>query len=310
MKEPFLINPVRRRRRSRSKRLQGATGTKTARKRSTGLPSGLLSRMIKKYGAAKGMKEAWKAHKSGRSTNPWPGARKAHTVASGVGWSKRRRRTKGRARPTGARYPRWNPLGEEVIVVANPRRRRRKRAAVSRLRRRRRNVAYALNPPRRRRMRRRVRRSYPLAANSRRRRSYKRRRRNPVSVPALSLGRPMTLIMPIATGIVAKMAVDKVPGILGLTGLPAAAAKLAVAFGGGMLLGRFIGTSNATIWTLIGAITVATDLLNEYVLKTSLGYLSIPNTLSLGAYPSEVRGSYPPLGADFGAFPYGEVVQY
>jgi len=315
MHEPFLINPVRRRRRSRSRTLRGATGTKTARKRATGLPSGLLSRMVKKYGAAKGMKEAWKAHKAGGVTNPWGAHRKEHGIASLKGWGKRKRRTKGRAKPAGAVYPRWNPLGEEVIVVANPRRRRRKRSLVPVRRGRRRikrSTVFSLNSPRRRR-RARSRRNPVMYANKRRRtyqsRPRRRTRRNPVSVPALSLRNPMSLLMPVATGIAAKMACDKIPGMLGLTGLPASAAKLAVAFGGGMLLRRFIGASNATIWTLIGAITVATDLLNQYVLNTSLGYLSVPAG-QLGAFPGNVSESYPPLGSDFGAFPYGEVVQY
>lgn len=309
--EPFLINPVRRRRVSKSRKRRGISGRK-------GLPGGLLKSAIKKFGLKKGMKEAWKAFRGG------------------VGIRTRRRVKTRKVRTRARRAKRRNPLGEEIIVVgANPRKRRcnvmarRRRKSVRRkarrhVRRRRRSSMLMNENPRRRvrRHRRRVskrRRSFFMNENPRRRRRFtnpKRRRsargrRGGVAVGALDIRKPMNLIMPITTGIVAKVVVDRVPAMLNITSpLPKAGVQLAVAFGGGMLLKRMIGSTNANIWMLIGAISVATDLLNTYVLKGMLtglgGFSAIPYRPSraLSAFPEEV------VAAGEMIYPYEGIVQY
>lgn len=315
--EPFLINPVRRRRRRASVRTR----------RKSGLPSALLRRMMKTYGRKRGMKEAWAEYRRGVRKNAWPGATLGHRRASGVGWSRRIHRKRGMAKPFGAHYPRWrnpieNPLGEEVIVVSNPRRRRR----VSRRRRyraymfdndpgrrtyrrrRRRRVRLFDNPRRRRRSYRR-RRTYMFDNPRRRRRSYRRRyRRNPAIAPALSLRRPMTLVMPVLTGVVAKLATERVPTMLNVTApLTRAAVQLGVAFGGGMILRRMIGSVNAGVWTIVSAVTIASELVNRYVFKTALSYMSAEE-IPYGGFPVARYGSgmsaYPEqMSDDMGAFP-------
>lgn len=296
--EPFLINPVRRRRRA-STRTRGKSG----------LPSALLRRMMRTYGRKRGMKEAWAEYRGGARRNAWPGARQAHRRASEVGWSRRKTGERGTAKTSGAHYPRWeNPLGEEVIVVSNPRRRVRRR-----VRRYRRARAFRFNENPRRRYRRtyRRRRTY-MMDNPRRRRSYRRRyrryRRNPALAPAISLRRPMTLLMPVLTGVAAKLATERVPTMLNITApLTRAAVQLGVAFGGGMILRRMIGSTNAGVWTIVSAVTIASELVSKYVFKTALSYMSAEE-IPYGGFPvasyGRGMGAYPEqMSDDMGAFP-------
>ncbi len=266
--EYFLINPVRHR--GRKKRT-------TRKKRSGGLPSALLRRMMKTYGPRRGMQEAWRAKRKGIRKNIWAGHGTAHRRASSY------------AKTSGAHFPRWkNPFGEEVMIVgANPRRRKRRHVrrrvllnrarAVPRRRRvrRHRRKSYALmayNPPRRRRHR----RNYPVA----RRRYGRRYRRNPVasSLPIMSLSRPMSLLMPLAVGTGGYLAANYVPNKLGMTStFPRLGVKAGVGFGGGMLISKFLGKQSGTIFMIGAGINLFQDILNTFIFKTTVS--------GLGAYP-------------------------
>ncbi len=265
--EAFLINPAKRGRRKKS----------GARKRKGGgLPSGLLSRMIRTYGIKRGMKEAWKAHRGGVSS---PITRTVH----------RRKRAKRRT----------NPFGEEVMIVGNPKRRRVRR-----------KVRH--NDPARRRVVHHRKRRYSLMRNEPARRRVSRRvihrrrhsRRNPASTGlAISARRPMSLLMPAAVGAGGYFAADYIPIAIGMSATPMTriGIKAAIAVGGGMLLSRFLGARNATAFSLGVGINVLNDVLRTYVFKTTT------TTAGLGAF---VR---PGLRGDFGAFtpsPYARPANY
>lgn len=336
-REPFLINPHRlsRTRRTRSR----------VRRRRGGLPSRLLSRMMRTYGPGRGMREAWAAHRRGvRRNDP------------GLGLLNPRRRRRYRRR-------RLNPFGEEVMIVgANPRRRRklRRKEVISKMavRRRRKRVkarrrraggrrrrfsiksllrriggrrrrrratksrkrAFFFDNPRRRRVRRvrRRRRAMFFDDNPRRRvRRHRRRfRDNPrrrrrggamaASVPALSFRRPMSLIMPAVIGTAAYVATEKVPSMVNVTTtLPRLGVKAAVGFGGGILISRFLGKQNGAVWAIGSSINILSDILRTYVFQTG-------GLLGLGAFPayySRVQRGYAGMEAypqEFGAYPTEE----
>jgi len=292
MQEPFLINPVRKRKKA---------------VRRNKLPSGLLSKMMKKYGPGQGMKRAW----ASLSRNSWPKARAAHRTASLSGWRKRTKKKRGYAKPVGGTYPRYNPFGEEVLIVgANPVRKRCKRrvtrskAAYLPKRKRRRNLVNpiaAVNPRRRRRKR-----NLVAAVNPRRRiRTYgvarRRRRRNPVSIRTvgLDINKPMSMIMPLGVGILSLIANERIPTVLNLSSFyMRLGAKVAITFGGGILLSKVkaIGKSNAAVWTIVGGVSIARSLLEKFVFKTSVSGLSaFPEEVEadlngIGAFPEEIEG--------------------
>lgn len=244
-KEPFLINPVKRK---RSKK---------------------------------------KASTKRRKRNAWRGDSVEHRKASRKGWTKRKRAKSGYAKPKGATFPRHNPLEEVIVMGRNPRKRKhrtsRKRKNVAR-----RNYAGAANPVRK------------TSRKRGRRRSY---RSNPVE---LSLKKPQTLLMPIAVGIAAKFANDRLPSMVGMgTGFKKYIAQLAVAFGGQMLLKPVVGKANADVWALISIVNIGQGVLNEYIMpqiapetKAGIGYYANPQ---ISAYPSETEAEYTYSG--MGAFP-------
>ena len=214
-------------------------------------------------------------------------------------WS---RSATSRSRAAGVKI---NPFGEEVMIVgANPRRKR--RTSVKRRRR------LSANAPKRAR-RRRTHKRNPMVAKSRRRRSY---RRNPAaaSVGSISLMNPMSLIMPAAIGIGAKMAAERLPAMVNMTApLPKFGVQMAVAFGGGMLLSKAVGKQNAQIWTLFAAVEAISGLLQTYVFKGLAGFSSQFDYPQISAAPyvpqiaSSGMSAYP---EELGAFPYGESVVY
>ena len=298
--ESFLINP-------NPLRL-GKGRRRIRRKRKGGLPGRLLSRMMRTYGPRKGMSEAWRSFRRGvRKNEP------EYNPRSGV-----RRRRLGR-----------NPFGEEVMIVgANPRRRRLKRRVrldnnprkkrvrrsrvrarrvglIGRLRRR-----FKLNENPRRYRRRRVSRGRALMLRDNpRRHRIRRYRSNPrrgraraIGVPALSIARPMSILMPVAVGTAAYLATEKVPAMVGMTTtLPRLGVKAAVGVGGGMLIGKFLGKQNGAVWLIGSGINLLNDILNTYVFKTTLaGFGAFPYSRfaeagggGVGAYPGEVSEGYP-----------------
>jgi len=285
--EPFLINPARYKRRRKK-----STGTRR-RKRRGGLPSALLKRMVKTHGIKKGMKEAWKQYRKGVRKNIWTDDSAGHATAARKGWRRRKSSRK--------RY-RKNLLGEEVMLVGTNRRRRRRRKGTRRNawrgssrkhamaarkgwgRRRR----YSTNPRRRRRY-------YPLVA--RRRRRYA---RNPARAAAISIRRPMSILMPAAFGTAGYMASERLPSMVGmLDTYPRLGVKAAVALAGPMVLGRFLGQSNATYFAVGAGINLLQDVLNTFVFKTGVA--------GLQAFPYEGMSTETP---EYGAFPGAESVPY
>jgi hypothetical protein len=262
--EAFLINPAKKSRRKKS----------GARKRKGGgLPGGLLSRMIRTYGIKRGMKEAWKAHRSGKR----------------------------------------NPFGEEVMIVGNPKGRRKKvrREVISTMatkRRRVRRKRVRRNEPGRKRVH--HRRHYSLLSNARTRRVVRRvhhrrhHRRNPASTGlGISARRPMSLLMPAAMGTGGYFAADYIPIAIGMSTTPMyrIGIKAALAVGGSMLLSRFLGGRNAAYFSLGVGINVLNDVLKTYVFKTT-------TTAGLGAFVRPRLG-----GMGMGAFvpsPYSRPANY
>lgn len=278
--EAFLINPAKRKRKKTSGK---------RRKRGGGLPSGLLSRMIKTYGIKRGMKEAWKAHRSGRK-NPRTLPRSFRTrvthrpvvYATGRGTWKRSPFSKHRLE---------NPLGEEVMIVGNPKRRRARRKV-------------RRNEPGRKRV---VhhRRRYSMRHNDPgRKRVYHRRhyRRNPARSTALAISarRPMSLLVPAIAGTGGFFAADYIPAAIGMSASPLTriGIKAGVAFGGGMLISKFAGSKIGAAFAIGAGINVVNDVLRTYVFKTA-------TTAGIGAFvrPS-LRGGMGAMTSPYSRSPY------
>jgi len=139
-----------------------------------------------------------------------------------------------------------------------------------------------------------------------RRRIRRRYRDNPAVAAAglggISISRPLSLIMPVAVGFAARYATLKVPQMLSIVNpLPRFGVKAAVAVGGGLVLNRFVGKTNATIWTVVGLVTLAEDILNTYVFQQAVA------TAGLGAYTPEMGevGAFPSSAEGMGAYPFG-----
>jgi hypothetical protein len=89
--------------------------------------------------------------------------------------------------------------------------------------------------------------------------------------------------MPAAVGVGAFMACEMAPTKLGMvTDFPRLGVKAAVGVGGSMVIGRFLGRANGTVWLLVSAVNIFQDILKTFVFKTALA--------GLGAYP---YGAYP-----------------
>ncbi len=319
--ENFLTNPPRSRRRRRT-----VTATTTRRrKRSGGLPSALLRRMMKTYGPRRGMREAWKAYRGG-ARNPaiLPRSysrRVSHRpVVYGVGqgsgmvWK----------RSPLARGPRLsNPFGEEAMIVGfNPRHSKRsKRKGVSttmaRKRRRRRSRIFALNPRHRIHRRRHLnfgelamlnpRHRRHIRQNPVRRYGRRRHRRNPAAratgLPAISWRKPMSLLVPAAVGTGAFVACDYLPAKLGMTTtFPRLGVKAAVGIGGSMVVSKFLGKTNGTVWLIVSGVNILQDVLRTFVFQPT-----VLTTAGYGAFPYQDGGMAGDMGVagseGFGAFP-------
>jgi len=249
--------------------------------------------MIKTHGIKRGMKKAWKEYRAG-ARNPRAklsasyhirGRKHRPVVYSGI-------RKGVYARSPYSRSPQINPLGEEVMIVgANPRRRRRKT--------RRRNLV--ANPVRRRRRRYSMkrRRANPMINRKRysRRRSY---RRNPATAIAISARRPMSLIMPALSGAGGFFAADYIPAAIGMSASPLTriGIKAGVAFGGGMVISKFMGTKSGTSFAIGAGINVINDIMRTYIFKTAatagLGAFVRPQLRGMGAMSpySTLRSPY------------------
>lgn len=141
-----------------------------------------------------------------------------------------------------------------------------------------------------------------------RRRRYRRRYfRNParsraLAAPAISVTRPLSLLMPAAFGFGGYFAADWLPSKIGMTtDLPRLGVKAATAFGGAMILGRFLGKSNATYFAVGAGINLVNDIVRTYILKTA-----VTPAAGLSAFPSEFTGveGVDAFPDEFGAYPY------
>ncbi len=256
--ETFLINRPQKRKSSTRKKRRGG-----------GLPSGLLSRMIRTHGIKKGMKEAWKAHRSG-VRNPRPKlpasyhrktAKHRPVVYSGV-------RKGSYVRSPYSRSPQINPFGEEVMIVGNKPRKRK------RVVRHRRKKSYLRNPSPKRRL-------YARKRHV----SHRRRRSNPArsGVPAISYRRPMSLIMPAASVAGGIFAADYLPAMIGMAGSPLTrlGVKLAVGFAGAMILKG----KNGALFAAGAGANALMDVVKTYVFKTGA-------TAGFGAFTRPQLGAF------------------
>lgn len=222
-----------------------------------------------------------------------------------------------------------NPLAEEALVLGglNPKRKRsgypknkhKKGVVISMAKKRgrpkKRNPGTALALNRKRSLARRNDPGSRLAKrNAPKRRRYhrnepsskrgrRRYRRNPTMFGgggAISLRRPQSLIMPIFTGVIAKMAVDRLPAMMKLQpGNTTIMAQLAIGIGGGIMLTPVLGPTGATIWLAVAGATAVTNWINATMLKglsddEEIVYLpneelnAYPDLEGLSAYPEEV----------------------
>ena len=83
-----------------------------------------------------------------------------------------------------------------------------------------------------------------------------------------------------------------------------------MAVGGGFLLNKFLGKTNAVVWTVVSLVSIAEDLLNQYVLGTTVLSVSTPSApataaavAGLGYQVEDGMGAFPREG--MGAYPYG-----
>lgn len=282
-REAFLINPVRRKRKKTKSSLFGSLFKNPKRRtKRNALPGPLLSRMIREYGPRTGMKKAWEEYRRGTRRNPF-----GEEVMI-VGANPKRKRKRRNA---------WfdNTAGHRTAALKGWRKRRGGRRKLAANPRRRRAVARYRDNPRRARVRR---------YSSNRIRRY---RRNPAAVATMggiSLNRPMSLLMPIGIGLAARIATQRAPIFLGMVApLPRYGVQVAVAVGGGILLNRFVGKTNAMVWTIVSGVTILESILNEFVFRAVA-------VSGIGAFPESLSGVGYEEPETMDAYPYGGQVQY
>jgi hypothetical protein len=195
--------------------------------------------------------------------NPVPQNRRSPKKAK----TKAKTRAKAKVKATTAKAKvkatarsRRNPLGEEILILGgNPMKAKTKKVAA------RKSNPPQTNPRNKKRKSYRRKRSYrrnpenAMVLSSRK----KRYRRNPGMISMPDITKPQTLIMPLILGISAKIATDKVPSMLNLSGAPAIAAQLGVAASCGILLKKVVGPFGAAIWVVVAGTTVIVPLLQS-----------------------------------------------
>jgi hypothetical protein len=113
-------------------------------------------------------------------------------------------------------------------------------------------------------------------------------------VQTIDLRKPMTLVAPILTGIAAKIATEKIPDMMKLTGNQRLLGQLGVGMGGAFLMGNLVGAVGATVWISVSLAEVFSGYVNRMIAQ-----IQVPATVSgseipypLGAYPNEL-GAFP-----------------
>ncbi len=124
-----------------------------------------------------------------------------------------------------------------------------------------------------------------------------------MALPALSIKRPLSMVMPLGVGLAGFIAADKIPQMVNITSpLPRIGVKAAVAFGGGMVISRFLGKQSGALFTIGCGINLLQDILNTYVFKKA-----IAATAGYGAFPYQEYGAFPD---EFRGYPTGETYPY
>jgi hypothetical protein len=303
--EPFLINPLYRKRIRFKKR-----------RFSNPLPSPLLRRMTKRYGK-KGMTKAWEAYRRGIRRNPLGeeviivGANPIRGGERKMARRRRRRRMFDNARRRRRRAYRMRDnvrrRRRARRMYANPRRRRR----VRRYRRYRDNAWFGESARHATAARRGWRRRRRLRSNPVRRRRGRFLRDNPATI-----GGTVKKVLPLAiTGGASIIATNLTPGLVGVTSpWTRYGVQAATALAGGWAVGRFVGREHGVVWTVTGAAVIVADLLQKYVLRGILPGLSgFGEEYELDAFPyqAEAVSAFPEEStAGFGAYPYDTTVAY
>lgn len=148
-------------------------------------------------------------------------------------------------------------------------------------------------------------------------------RRNPAEAAvglkgAMDIGKWAPLAV---TGALSAVATASVPPMLGITSeWMGYGAKLAVAFGGSMLVANFVDKQHAGVWAVVGTSLVAYDILKKYVLASFFPQLALAGTgafeyqgyaeqgnSQINAFPNQVS-TYPDHGGvqafPLGSYPY------
>ena len=85
--------------------------------------------------------------------------------------------------------------------------------------------------------------------------------------------------------------------------LPRYGVQAAVAVGGGFLLNKFLGRTNAMVWTIVSGVTILEELLNQYVFGRAVSITTPSGASGLG-YEVEDSGAGAFVEGGMGAFPY------
>jgi hypothetical protein len=107
--------------------------------------------------------------------------------------------------------------------------------------------------------------------------------------------------MPAAVGTGGFMAAEWLPTKIGMVSTwPRLGVKAGIAFGGTMVLGRFLGRSNGIYFAVGAGISLVSDILRTFIFKTTVAAAGVGAfPYQMGAYPSEFRGY-----EGFEAYPY------
>jgi hypothetical protein len=110
----------------------------------------------------------------------------------------------------------------------------------------------------------------------------------------------MSLLMPALAGTGGFFAADYIPAAIGMSASPLTriGIKAGVAFGGGMLITKFMGSKSGTAFALGAGINLINDALKTYVFKTGVtagfGAFTRPGLRGMGAMSpySTLRSPY------------------
>lgn len=289
-REAFLVNPprhFRRRRRlsifrNRISSFDRAIGRKRVRRKFSSLRRPLFGGSLSALRIASPMRR----HKK-RRVNPVAKRRRARMTRKRRVVRKRRSHSTRLRIKVGKRVRKTGRV--RTIAVNRPRRRRRRNPPL---------MIAGANPQRRHRRHNRV----------HRRRSY---RHNPAMTMKGAFADVRSNVPYFITGALSAIAVSIVPSQLPANFTDAAWKKYVVqgtvAVGGGMVVGKIIGSKHGTVWMIVGGAMIVADLLKTYLLQGVLGIsgYELGETYApeyqISEYPAPTMDAFPDVGV--GAFP-------